>query len=143
VYAYNTDTEKVEAINTLSRPADTLVALPSGALLAYHVGDTTASYLDAASFAETGTVSFSTGLLLPNRGLVTLPSGERVAALGLSNGTIASVDVVSSASTFAALAPKSTVLADGIKPDQLYSGFSIVFPSSSLVPQVRTAPTQQ
>ncbi len=141
VYAYNADTSKIEAINTLSRPADTLVALPGGGLLAYHVGDSQASYLDSESFAEDATVSFSAGLLLPNRGLVNLPSGELVAAVGMTDGTISSVGVVVNQPAYTTLTSKSTVLADGIKPDQLYSGFSIVFPSNSLVPQVRTAPS--
>ncbi len=127
VYGYNEATFKVDTINALSVPADSLVALNGGGLLAYHIGDTQAAYLDAHTYQQDGIVTAPAGLLLANRGLVTLQSGELVAVASLTNGNIVSLTVTAPNGT---LSLNTTVLQNIPMPEQLYRGFSFEYLST-------------
>jgi hypothetical protein len=121
--AYSTTTQQLSALNPLPAYADTLVAVPSGGALAYHIGDSTAFYLDATGLPNSQTVSFPLGLLVPNRGLVTLQNEPTQAAVAMTDGTIAAVDVKLSSS--GTPTGTSTLILGGTVPEQYLGGFSV------------------
>jgi hypothetical protein len=131
VYIYNSATNTLENVYPLALPADTLLALNGGGLLAYHIGSTQAVYLDSHGFFQDGVVTVPQGLLLPQRGLVTLKDGSLSAVVGMTDGTIYGIKVVASAPAYVQLNAITTLQTTAKDPMQLYNGQAIGYVQGS------------